>query len=78
MLQKLSIVFVQVKAGNASNNSLNVYTLYQAKKINKKVYSTIMNSIKIQYTMDIIFVNSGNSRAPASHRLLLDLDDKID
>ena len=47
MLKKLSIVFVQVKAGNTSKNSLNVYTLYQAKKINKKVYSTIMNSIKM-------------------------------
>ena len=78
MLKKLSIVFVQVKAGNTSKNSLNVYTLYQAKKINKKVYSTIMNSIKMQYTMDTIFMNSGNSTAPASHRLLLDLDDKID
>ena len=47
MLKKLSIAFVQVKAGNTSKNSLNVYTLYQAKKINKKVYSTIMNSIKM-------------------------------
>ena len=42
MLQRLPIAFVQVKAGNNSENLLNeirkiVYSLYQSKEITKKV-----------------------------------------
>ena len=42
MLQRLPIVLAQVKAGKTSENLLNeitqiIYSLYQAKEINKKV-----------------------------------------
>ena len=52
MLQRLLITLAQVKAGNTSENLLNeirqiMYSLYQAKKITKELYSNIMNSIKI-------------------------------
>ena len=52
MLQRLLITLSQVKAGNASENLLNeilqiIYFLYQTKKITKKVYNSIINSIKI-------------------------------
>ena len=52
MLQILPIVLLQVKAGNTSENLLNeirqiIYSLYQATEITKKVYSNIMNSIKV-------------------------------
>ena len=52
MLQRLSIVLALVKACNTSDNSLNqirqmIYFLYQAKEITKKVYNSIMNSVKL-------------------------------
>ena len=52
ILQRLPISLAQVKAGNTSENLLNeirqiMYSLYQAKKITKELYSNIMNSIKI-------------------------------
>ena len=52
MLQRLPIALAQVKAGNTTENLLNetrqiIYSLYQAKKITKKVYNNIMNSIKL-------------------------------
>ena len=52
MLQRLPIALVQVKAGNTSENLLNeirqiIYSLYRAKEMTKKVYSNIMNSIKL-------------------------------
>ena len=52
MLQRLSIALAQVKAGNISKNLLNeirqiIYSLSRAKEITKKVYSNIMNSIKL-------------------------------
>ena len=42
----------QVKAGTTSDNLLNetrqiIYSLYKAKEITKKVYNSIMNSIKV-------------------------------
>ena len=50
MLQRLPIAFVQVKADNNSEILLNeikqiVYSLYQSKKITKKVYNNIIKSI---------------------------------
>ena len=47
MLQKLPIALAQVKAGNNSENLLNkirkiVYSLYQYKKITKKVYNNMI------------------------------------
>ena len=52
MLERLPIVFAQVKAGNTYENLPNencqiIYTLYQAKEITKKLYNNIMNSIKV-------------------------------
>ena len=52
MLPRLPIALEQVKAGNTSENLLNeirqiIYSLYQAKCITTKVYSNIMNSIKV-------------------------------
>ena len=50
MIQSLPIDLAQVKAGTTSENLLNeirriIYSLYQAKKITKKVYNNIMNLI---------------------------------
>ena len=50
--KQMTIALAQVKAGNTSENLLNeirqiMYSLYQAKKITKELYSNIMNSIKI-------------------------------
>ena len=52
MLQRLPIAFTQVEAGNTSKNLLNeirqnVYSLYRAKHITKKVCNNIMVSIKV-------------------------------
>ena len=52
MLQILPVVLAQVKAGNKSENLLNeirqiIYSLYQEKEVTKKVYNSIMNSIKL-------------------------------
>ena len=52
MLQRLPVVaLAQVKAGNTSENLLNeirqiIYSLYREKKVTKKVYNNIMNSIE--------------------------------
>ena len=50
MLQRLTIVLAQVKAGSTSENLLNeirqiVDSLYRAKEITKKVYNNIIKSI---------------------------------
>ena len=52
LLQRLPIALPQVKAGNNSEALLNeirqiVYSLYQSKKITKKVYNDIIKSIKL-------------------------------
>ena len=52
MLQRLSIAFAQVKAGNTSENLLDeisqiISSLYRAKEITKKLYNNIMKSIKL-------------------------------
>ena len=52
ILQRLSIVLVQVKADNTSENLLNkirqiIYYLYLEKEITKKVHNNIMKSIKL-------------------------------
>ena len=44
----------------------------------KNVYNNIMNSNKLYYTMDTIFMNSENSEISDPHRLLLNLLDKRD
>ena len=52
MLQGLPIALAQVKAGNNSENLLNeirqiVYSLYQSKKITKKVCNNIIKSMQL-------------------------------
>ena len=52
MLKRLPIALAQVKAGNNSESLLNeirqiVYSLYRSKETTKKVYSNIINSIKV-------------------------------
>ena len=52
MLQRLPEALAQVLAGNISGNLLNeigkiIYSLFQTKEINKKVYNNIMTSIKL-------------------------------
>ena len=81
MLQRLTIALAQVKAGKASENLLNeirqiIYPLHWEKKITKKVYNNIMNSIKLQNRMDTIIIISDNSKTSDPQRLLLNLTDK--
>ena len=83
MRQRVPIVFAQVKASNISKNLFNdirqiIRFLYWAKKITKKVSNSIMNSIKLLNKIDTIFMNSKYSKTSGSHRLLLNLSDKID
>ena len=52
MLKRLPIALAQIKAGNNSESLLNeirqsVYSLYRSKEITKKVYNSIINSIKV-------------------------------
>ena len=54
MLKRLPIALAQVKAGNSSESLLNeirqiVYSLYRSKEITKKVYNSIINSIKYKH-----------------------------
>ena len=52
MIQRLSIAFTQVKAGNTSEILLKEirqirYSLYRSKEITQKVHNNIMNLIKV-------------------------------
>ena len=52
MLQRLPIALEQVKEGNISNNLINeirqiIFSLYQKKEVNKKVYNNLINSVKL-------------------------------
>ena len=52
MIQRLPITLAQIKTGNTSENLLNeirqiVYSLYRQKEVTKKVYNSIINSIKL-------------------------------
>ena len=52
MLPRLLIAHAEVKTCHTSENLLNeicqiIYFLHQAKEITKKIYSNIMNSIKV-------------------------------
>ena len=52
MLQRLPISLAQINTCNNSQSLLNeirqiVYSLYQSKEINKKVYNKILKSIKV-------------------------------
>ena len=74
MLQRLPIALAQVKASNTSKNLLNerrqiIYSLYRAKEITKKLYNIIVNSVKVEYQMNTVFMNSKNSKTFDPHRL---------
>ena len=82
MLQGLPIALAQVKAGNNSESLLNkirqiVYSFYQSKQINKKVYNNITKSLNIQ-KKDTIFMNSENSKTPKPYVLILKLTNRLD
>ena len=52
MLQRLPVTLAQVKSGTTSENVLNeirkiIYSLYRANELAKKVYYSVMNSIKV-------------------------------
>ena len=57
-------------------NQTNHIFFVVSKKITKRVYNKIMNSIKWQNRMDTIFINSRNSKTSDPLRLLLNLLDK--
>ena len=83
MLKRLPITLVQIKAGNNLESLLNeirqiVYSLYQSKEITKNLYNNIIKSIKVQYKMDTISINSKNSRTSEYDVLVLKLTDKLD
>ena len=83
MLQRLPIALAQIKAGSTSENLLNkitqiIYSLCRAKEITEKVYNNKMNSAKVQYKMNNLFMNSKNSKTSDPHRLSLNLTNKID
>ena len=80
MLQILPTALPREKAGNTFEHLLNGilrirYSLHQAKEITKKGHNNIMNSTKLQYKMETIFMNSESNSDP--HRLLLSLSDNI-
>ena len=82
MPQKLPIRLPQIKAGNKPENLLNeirkiMYSLYRPKEIAKKVYNSMMNSVKLWNRIDAIFMNYENSETSDPHRLLLNLSDEI-
>ena len=82
MLQRLPIGLAQVKAGNTFENLLNEihqirYFLYQVKRITKKLFNNIMNSIRSYNRMDTLFINSLNSKIFDYHRLLLNVLNEI-
>ena len=81
MLQRFPIALAQVKAGDTFENLLNeirqiIYSFYREKEITKQVYNKIMNLIELQ-NMDTIFMNSEKNKTSDSHRLLVNLSDKI-
>ena len=82
ILERLPIALAQASVVNTSEKLLNEipqikYSLYKAKEMTKKVHDNIMNSIKLQNGMDTIFMNSENCKTSESHRLSLNLADKI-
>ena len=81
ILQRSPISLAQVKAGNNSKKLLNkirqiVYSLYQSKKITKRVYNSIIKSKN--YKNGYYIMNSENSKTSERHVLILKLTDKLD
>ena len=55
-----------------------IYSHNKEKKITKKLYSSIINSIKFYIRMVTRFMNSEKSKTSDSYRLLFNLSDNID
>ena len=47
------------------------------KKLLKNLHNKIMNSIKLYYRMDTVFMNSKNSKTSEPYGLLINLSNKI-
>ena len=82
MLQRLPIALVQVKAGNNSENLLNVirkivYSLYQSKGITKKDYITTKLS-QYKYKNGHQFMSSENSKTSEPNVLILKHTNELD
>ena len=63
MPQISPIALVQVKVGNTPENLPNeivqiIHSFYRADKITKKAYNNIINSKKLWYNVDTIYLNS--------------------
>ena len=79
MLSRLLIPLAQLKAGNNSEKLRNevrqpLYSLYRSKKLTKTIYNNLINSI---LKMEIIFMNTENSKTNEPHRFRLTLADKL-
>ena len=79
MLSRLPIPLAQLKAGNNSEKLRNevrqpLYSLYRSKKLTKTIYNNLINSI---LKMEIIFMNTENSKTNEPHRFRLTLADKL-
>ena len=79
MLSRLPIPLAQLKAGNNSEKLRNevrqpLYSLYRSKKLTKTIYNNLINSI---LKMEIIFMNTENSKTNEPHRFRLMLADKL-
>ena len=82
MLQRLSIALAQVEITNTSENLLHgicqiIYTLSQVKETTRNLHNNLMNSIKVWYKINTIFLNSENSyKISDLNRLLQNVSDK--
>ena len=81
MLQRMSTTLTYIKAGSTFGNFLKeihqiTYSFYWAKRITKKIYNNIMNSMNLSYKMDTLFMNSESSKWSDPHRLLLSISVK--
>ena len=58
-------------------NQTNYIIFVSRKEVTKKVYDSIINSIKLSSIINTVFMNSKNSKSSDSHRPLFNLNDKI-
>ena len=58
-------------------NQTNYIIFVSRKEVTKKVYDSIMNSIKLSSRINTVFMNSKNSKSSDRHRPLFNLNDKI-
>ena len=58
-------------------NQTNYIIFVSRKEVTKKVYDSIMNSIKLSSRINTVLMNSKNSKSSDRHRPLFNLNDKI-